>query len=74
MNDNNLIKKIGNWEVYIQGENDYYPNNLCVTDGYNCYYMNDSKAWDNFYPIIKTVVKWCETTGYNKLIKHINKI
>ena len=68
------IKTVGKWSIYLQGVNDYYPKSLCIEENYNCYYMNSNKAWDNFYPIPKTVINYCEGIGHKKLLKHIELI
>ena len=46
---------------------DLSDTDIKVDDGFISYYMNKRKAWDNFYPIPKDVVKWCETKGYQML-------
>ena len=69
-----IIKTIGKWNItlslYKEG---YYPNQLMVDDGYNSYYMNSNKAWDNFYPIPKTVINWCENIGIKYLNTFLNE-
>lgn len=60
-----ILKKIRNWT--ISTNNDYYSDQIMVDDEYVSYYMNEDKAWDNFYPIPKDIIKWCETTGVKKL-------
>ena len=61
MNQYKLIHTIRNWNISIS------DTDIKVDDGFISYYMNKRKAWDNFYPIPKAVVKWCETKGYQML-------
>ena len=63
-----IIKRVRKWTVSIDLDgND--PYNLMVDDEWNSYYMNTAKAWDNFAPIPKTLVHWCENIG----IKYLDK-
>ena len=68
------IKKIGKWTVSIDLDGSgYYPCDLRVDDGWVCYYMDDRKAWDNFYPIPQTIIDWCENIGVKYLRKFLEE-
>ena len=61
-----IIKRVRKWTVSIDLDgNDPYI--LMVDNGYNSYYMNTAKAWDNFWTIPKTLVHWCENIGVKYL-------
>ena len=64
-----LIKRYGKWSVTKSINNQgYYPNQLMIDDGYNSYYMNSDKRFDNFYPIPSGLISWLENTGYKYIV------
>ena len=68
------IKKIGKWNVSIDIDGTgYYPNCLSIEDEWTCYYMNADKAWDDFYPLPRTVINWCENIGVKYLRKFLEE-
>ena len=63
-----LVKKYSKWNVTKSiDEQGYYPNQLMIDDGYNSYYMNSNKAFDNPYLIPKGLRNWLENVGYKYL-------
>lgn len=68
--DRQVIKKYGKWTVTKSlGGGGYYPSQLMIDDGYNSYYMNSNKAYDNPYPIPQGLRTWLETIGYKYLLQ-----
>lgn len=71
LDDNRMlrIRKMGKWEVLVDLDNDnYYSNNIMVCDDFHCYYMDENKLWDNFFPVPKQVRDYVEEIAIN-LIK-----
>lgn len=65
-----VIKKYGKWTVTksLAGQG-YYPSQLMIDDGYNSYYMNFRREYDNPYPIPQGLRTWLETIGYKHILQ-----
>jgi hypothetical protein len=68
-----VIRKFGNWTLEIFPNHRNGKHELVASDGYNTYYpiiySNFTSAWDNPYPVPKTII-----TYVNKNAKRLHKM